>query len=153
MPIFAIGGAVLDAIMVIVGWFGTGGAIASFFAWFATKMTTKAMAVAWQVVTIISLFASRVAFAVAVYSLSTTLINYFNDFLNQLPTLMSSSELLDIGFKLMQSIGLIDALLDAFSVFNVCIVAIGVAYLAKFAFKTLEITSNEYFKLSVLLQQ
>ncbi|MDD3462457.1 MAG: hypothetical protein PHW07_02310 [Sulfurospirillaceae bacterium] len=153
LPLIALGGTVATIIRTIGGWFAKGGAVSSFFAWLGVKFTTKGLAVAWQIATLIALFASRVAFGIAFVDLCTTLYNYFNSFLSSLNSTLHTGDLLSTAYQVLISIGAIDALKDSFAVFNVCIVAIGVAYLLKYIFKTLEVTSNEYFKLSVLLQQ
>lgn len=153
LPLIAVGGLVRTAVIRIAGWFGAGGAVSTFFTWIGVKLTTKAFAIAFQIATMVALFVARVAFGYAVYNIGTKLYNYFNSFMNIINSFFHSDGFLTLAYQILTAIGFIDAFKDAFDIFNICLPAIGVAYLAKFAFKTLEVTSNEYFKLSVLLQQ
>ncbi|KIM03168.1 MAG: hypothetical protein KU29_12570 [Sulfurovum sp. FS06-10] len=142
----------ITGIITIAGWFMSGGAVASFFAWMGVKLTSKVVIVGIQITTITLLFASRIAFLIAVLEFARLTLNFFHNFLNNLPTLLSSDVYLSLGYEVMRSIGLIDALKDSFAVFNVLIVAMLVAFVAKFAFHTAKITSDEFFKVGMLLQ-
>lgn len=139
-------------ISIIAGWFTSGGAIASFFAWFGVKFTSKTFIVGTQVSTIVFLFSARIAFLIAVLNVGKLTINSINLALNSLPTSFNSDEFLSIGYQIMQSIGLISALLDAFDLFNSIFISILLAWALKFAFHTAKMTSDEFFKLGMLLQ-
>lgn len=142
----------ISGITTIAGWFTSGGAIASFFAWIGVKLTSKALIVGVQIATITALFVARIAFLVALLEMARLTINFFNNFLSQLPTLLQSDLYLSLGYEVLRSIGLIDALVDSFAVFNILMVALLMAFVAKFAFHTAKTTSDEFFKIGMLLQ-
>lgn len=140
-------------ITLIGGWFGRGGVLAVFFGHLGVKITAKGTAIAWQIASLIALGASRVAFGVAVFEISRFIYNYINFITEQIPTLMTQNEIMTLAYTFMRSVGLISALNDAFVVFNVFIVAIFVAFFARFIYHSVKLTADEYFKLSVLIQQ
>lgn len=144
---------IAGAIRTFLGWFGNGGAIATFFGHLGIKLTAKSVAVAWQIATIIALTTSRVAFVYAIFEVARLVYNYINHFVTTLPSYLTASDISSLAYSLMRSIGLVDAFMDAFVLFNALYIAIIIAYLAHFSFHTLKIASDEYFKLSVLIQQ
>ena len=144
--------AIKEGIVMIAGWFTGTGAISSFFAWLGFKFTSKAAIVSLQIATIVALFLARVAFLIAVLDASLTTFNFINSTLAQIPDLASVDPMLSLAFNVMRSIGLVDAMKEAFAIFNLIFVALLVAFVAKFAFHVAKITSDEFFKLGVLLQ-
>ena len=149
----AVSTGIRGLITLIGGWFGRGGVLAVFFGHLGVKITAKGTAIAWQIASIIALGASRVAFGVAVFEISRLIYNYINFITEQIPTLMTQNEIMTLAYTFMRSVGLISALNDAFVVFNVFIVAIFVAFFARFIYHSVKLTADEYFKLSVLIQQ
>ncbi len=153
VAVSALGTGIGSVISLVRGWFGSGGVLAVFFGHLGVKITAKGAAIAWQIASIIALGASRVAFGVAVFEISRLIYNYINFITEQIPTLMTQNEIMTLAYTFMRSVGLISALNDAFVVFNVFIVAIFVAFFARFIYHSVKLTADEYFKLSVLIQQ
>lgn len=153
VAVSALGTGIGSVISLVRGWFGAGGVLAVFFGHLGVKITAKGAAIAWQIASLIALGASRVAFGVAVFEISRLIYNYINFITEQIPTLMTQNEIMTLAYTFMRSVGLISALNDAFVVFNVFIVAIFVAFFARFIYHSVKLTADEYFKLSVLIQQ
>lgn len=149
----AVSTGIRGLITLIGGWFGRGGVLAVFFGHLGVKITAKGTAIAWQIASLIALGASRVAFGVAVFEISRLIYNYINIVTQKIPTLMTQNEIMTLAYTFMRSIGLIDAATEAFVVFNAFIVAIFVAFFARFIYHSVKLTADEYFKLSVLIQQ
>ena len=139
-------------IATIGGWFTSNGAVKKIFDWIGDKFSSKTAILGQQWFTLAALVAARIAFLIAVLEFSRLTLGAFQRFLDNLPSLLSSDVYLSLGYEVMRSIGLIDALTDAFAIFNVLIVAMLVAFVAKFAFHTAKITSDEFFKVGMLLQ-
>lgn len=153
VAVSALGTGVKSVIQLFRGWFGSGGVLATYFGHLGVKISAKSVAVAWQIAKIMFLVAGRVAFGGAVLTISSLIYNYINFITEQIPTLMTQNELMNLAYIFMRSIGLIGALNDAFVIFNAFIVAIFVAFSARFIFNSLKLVSDESFKLSVLIQQ
>lgn len=149
----AVSTGIRGLITLIGGWFGRGGVLAVFFGHLGVKITAKGTAIAWQIAKITLLVAGRVAFGGAVLTISSLIYNYINFITEQIPTLMTQNEMMNLAYIFMRSVGLISALNDAFVIFNAFIVAIFVAFSARFIFNSLKLVSDESFKLSVLIQQ
>ena len=143
---------IAGGISTVAGWFATGGAISMWFAWLGAKFTAKTTIVAIQIATILVLFASRVAFLLGVLEVGRLTFNYINDFLGRISDFFSGDAILSLAFDVMRSIGLLDAFIDAFAIFNILFMAILLAWLSKFAFHVAKVTSDEFFKLGMLLQ-
>ena len=153
VAVSALGTGVKSVIQLVRGWFGSGGVLATYFGHLGVKISAKSAAIAWQIASLIALGASRVAFGVAVLEIVRLIYNYINFITEQIPTLMTQNEIMTLAYTFMRSVGLISALNDAFVVFNVFIVAIFVAFFARFIYHSVKLTADEYFKLSVLIQQ
>lgn len=142
----------LKILQLIGGYFVSGGAISAFFAWVGVKFTSKAVIVGIQISTIVLLFAARIAFLISVLEFARLTYNYINSFLNNLNSFFNSDTLLSLGFKVLQSIGIVDAFMDAFAIFNVLFPALLLAWALRFAYHTSKMTSDEFFKIGMLLQ-
>jgi len=140
------------AIKIIAGWFGLDGAISALFAWIGVKFTTKTLVVGSQISTIIILFAARAAFLIAVLQFAKLTLNSLSLLFNSLPLMLTSDSILSTAYLVMQSIGLIDALMNSFSLFNTLFLSLLTAWVLKFAYHTSKMTSDELFKLGMLLQ-
>ena len=140
------------ALSVIAGWFLGDGAIAAFFAWIGVKFTSKSVIVGIQITSVSLLVASRLAFLWAVLEFAKLTINGITAFFKSIPSFLDSSEIMSISYDILRSIGFIDAFLDAFSIFNTLLIAMLTAWVLKFAFHTAKTTSDEFFKIGMLLQ-
>jgi len=142
----------LKILQLIGGFFTGGGAIASFFAWIGVKFTSKAVIVGIQITRISVLVVAYVAFLSKIIEFSTKTINYINTFLEDMPSHFYSDDILSLGFKVLQSIGIIDALNDAFAIFNILFPLLLLAWVGKFSYLIYKILSDEFYKLGSLLQ-
>lgn len=142
----------LKILQLIGGFFTAGGPFLSFFAWVGVKFSSKAVIVGIQFSTIVLLFAARIAFLISVLEFARLTYTTANSFVNNLNTFFTSDTLLSLGFRVLQSIGIIDAFKDAFDIFNILFPALLLAWVLKFAYHTSKMTSDEFFKLGMLVQ-
>jgi len=140
------------AIKIIAGWFGLDGAISAFFAWLGVKFTSKAFIVGIQMGTIVILFAARAAFLIAVIQFAKLTLNSLTVFFKSIPLMLTSDNIIATAYLFMQSIGLISAFMDAFSLFNTLFISLLTAWALKFAYHISKTTSDEFFKLGMLMQ-
>lgn len=143
-------GAVID---FFIGWFGRKGILAGFFTQLGAKLTSKAYFIAKQIATGLALVALHLAMMNAVWEVYKFIANSLNIFKSKLPILMTQNDTMTLAYTFMRSIGLIDAFLDAFALFDVLLFSLITALIAKMAFHTLKVTADESFKLSILMQQ
>lgn len=139
-------------LQIIAGWFTTGGAVSAFFAWMGVKFTSKSLILGVQITSVSLLFTSRAAFLWAVLEVAKLTINGISFFLNSLPTMMNSDQILSLAYNVLRAFGIVDAFIDAFSLFNTLFVAILAAWVLRFAFHTAKTSSDEFFKIGMLLQ-
>jgi len=143
---------IVAGVMTVAGWFMKGGAIASIFSSIGVKLASKAVIVPILIATVVLLFAARIAFLIAVVDFAFLTINFLHYFFDALPTLLSSDTFLSLGYDVMRSIGLIEALKDAFAIFDVLLVSLLTAWALKFAYHTSKLTSDEFFKIGMIVQ-
>ena len=149
-------GAVMGAgglVSTLLGFFSSTGPIAMFFLWIGKKFASKALIMPIQFMVIGALVVSRVAFLIAVLTLLATVYNALKDILNNLSSLFAVNELMSYIYLLMRSIGLIDAVVDAFSLFSLTFTALLILFISKVALNALKLASDEFFKIGLLLQQ
>lgn len=137
---------------VIAGWFTVGGGLSTLFAWLGVKFTSKAFIVSAQIASVTLLFSSRVAFLMAVLEIAKLTINSINHFFSILSTSFNADDMMSMAFNVLRSFGIVDAFMDAFALFNTLFVAILSAWVLKFAFHTAKTSSDEFFKIGMLLQ-
>lgn len=149
-------GAVLGVgglVRTLLGFFSSSGPLAMFFLWIGKKFASKALIMPIQITVIGALVVAKVAFLIAVLTLLATIYNALKDILNNLPTLLTQNELMSSVYLLMRSIGLIDAIQDAFSFFSLTFGALLLLFISKVVLHSLKDASDEFFKIGVLLQQ
>ena len=151
LPIFAAGlfGTLVSR---IVGFFSAVGPLASFFVWIGKKFAVKGVVLPIQLAVLGALVVAKVAFLVALLTLLATIYNLIKSFLDSLPSLLNSDSILVIALQLMQSIGLLDALNDAFSVFSLLFTSLLLLFISKVVLHSLKDASDEFFKIGVLLE-
>lgn len=139
---------------ILLNFFGVGGTLSSFFLWMAKKLTSKALIVPLQYVVTTALVVARVGFVTTMLTLLASIYNKINDVLNQIPsmTAQSSNQSLSIGYNLLQSIGLIDALNDAFALFSAFFIPLMILFVSKLVLSILKMASDEFFKIGMQLQ-
>lgn len=139
-------------LQVIAGWFTTGGAISTLFTWLGVKFTSKAAIISAQIASVTLLFTSRAAFLWAVLEVAKLTINSINHFFSILSTSFNADDMMGFAFNVFRAFGIIDAFMDAFALFNTLFVSILAAWVLKFAFHTAKTSSDEFFKIGMLLQ-
>ena len=139
-------------ITMIAGWFTQGGAISALFTWLGVKFTSKSFIIGIQITTVALLFSARAGFLWAVLEASRLTLNALIHFFEILPTMLTSDTTLSLAYDVFRAFGITDAFMDAFSIFNVLFVSILTAWFLKFAYHTAKTTSDEFFKLGMLLQ-
>ncbi len=142
----------LKILQLIGGFFTGGGAIASFFLNLGAKLVSKPFIIGAQIARMVALFVAYIAFLVAVVKFSVKTINYINSFLHDMSSYFNSDTLLSLGFKVFESLGIIDAFNDAFAIFNILFPALIGAWALKFSYKIYKMASDEFYKLGALLQ-
>lgn len=150
-PVISIAGAVADGIAGIWAFFSKTGPIAAFFVWIGQKITTKALVVPIHIALMTVSTAARIVFLGAVVTFGLGVYNKINEFLFDLPSLFTSNEFLIVSYKLLQAIGFIDALVNAFASFSLILTSLFVILFAKLALFLAKATSDEFFKLGLLL--
>lgn len=135
----------------LLGFFSSAGPIASLFVWIGQKITIKALVLPIQFAVMGALVVAKVAFITAIIALILWVYNTLHDILDNLSSLMSSSQALEIGYKLLQSIGFIDAFYNAFSSFTFVWVSLLALLVSKIALHSLKDASDEFFKIGILL--
>lgn len=151
MPWFQIGGAVATAIKGIWAFFASTGPVAAFFAWIGKIITTKALVVPIHIALMTISTTARIVFLGAVVTFGLAVYNKINSFLGDLPSLFTSNEFLIVSYKLLQAIGFTDALVNAFASFSLILTSLFVILFAKLALYLAKATSDEFFKLGLLL--
>jgi hypothetical protein len=136
----------------LLGFFSSSGPLAMFFLWIGKKFASKALILPIQFLVVGALVVAKVAFLIAVLTLLATLYNMLNDLISQLPTLLTQNDLISLAYNLMRAVGLIDAVKDAFAVFNVVFIALLLLFISKVVLHSLKDASDEFFKIGVLLQ-
>lgn len=140
-------------VSAMLSFFSSSGPLAMFFLWIGKKFASKALIMPIQIMVIGALVVARVAFLIAVLTLLATVYNAFKDILNNLPTYFQSNELMSYCYLLLRSVGVVDAVLDAFSLFSLTFTAILLLLISKVVLHALKLVSDEFFKIGVLLQQ
>lgn len=151
LPLFAIGGAVAEGIAGIWAFFSSTGPIAAFFVWIGKLITTKALVVPIHIGLMTVTTGARVIFLGAVVIFGVDVFNKINYFLDTLPSFFTSNEFLIVAYKILQSIGFNDALVNAFASFSLILTSLFVILFAKLTLYLAKATSDEFFKLGLLL--
>ncbi len=79
--------------------------------------------------------------------------NKYNDLLDYIANMPEKSDLLGVALNIMQSIGLINAFNDVFTIFSPFIIGYLSYRVVIILYKSAESVSNELFKVGVLVQQ
>lgn len=134
----------------ILGWFGSGGIFLSVFAWIGKKITMKGILLPFQFAVVGLLFTHRIALltafitiAVYIYNGIVTLLEYINT------TIFSSVFALPV--QILQSVGFFTALNDVFSTFSFLFIALLVMYVTKAIIASVQMMSDEFFKIAMMI--
>lgn len=127
--------------------------IGGLVAWVAAKITAKAVLIPTYILVTFLLITGHIA--VLGFFLYAILFVYekYNDLLQFALSMSTQTDVLALAFNFLQAVGLINAFNDVFSIFSVFIISY-LSYLATLKiFHSLQATSNELFKIGVLIQQ
>ncbi|MDY3204475.1 MAG: hypothetical protein RBR70_05330 [Arcobacter sp.] len=138
-------------IAALLGFFSTTGPIASFFYSIGKKLTLTALIMPIQIALVGALVTAKVSMLVAIVTLIVWIYNQFIVVLNLINTQISSS-ILEIPVKVLQSLGLIQAMNETFALFSLVFIPLLLAFISKLAVSSLQSLSDEYYKIGVLLQ-
>lgn len=121
--------------------------------WIIKKITAKAFFLGIQIAVSITLIIAHVALVGFFLFAIGFVYNKYNDLLNAINNMSTQSDLLSTAMNIMQSIGLIKAFNDVFAIFSPFLLAYLGYRVALAVFNAYERTSNEVFKVGVLVQQ
>ena len=127
--------------------------IGAVLAWFAARITSKAFFLGIQISVSTALIIGHIATVAFLFFAILFIYNKYNDLLNYITTMPATSDLLSVTMSIMQSIGLINAFNDVFAIFSPFLIGYLLYRVALIVFSAFEKTSNEVFKVGVLVQQ
>lgn len=125
--------------------------IVTFFANMAKKLTLTAIIVPIQITLLIALYTAKFAFITTIITLIVWIYNrvvIIFDLINS----MSNNISFDIPFKILQSLGIFQAINETFALFSYVFISLMVLFISKLAIMSLQSIADEYFKIGVLLQ-
>lgn len=135
----------------LLGFFTTGGGLFQFFAWIGRKIAVTSLILPIQITLIGAIITFRISLATGLITLIIYAYNKTNDLL-EFVNLEISSSILTVPYQVLQSLGVISALSDFFSIFTFVFIALLTALIAKIAVISLSQISDEFYKIGVLLQ-
>ena len=127
--------------------------IGSFFAWLSGKILAKSILTGIYVTVTTMLIAGHIAMMAFFGYAILFIFNRYNDFMNLLSTFDGFHPLLAITINILQSVGIINAFNDVFSIFSPFIISYLGYRVALVVYHSWKITSDELFKIGVLIQQ
>lgn len=123
------------------------------FKWLSVSLIAKSVFVPAQLFVSVALIGSHIAmFGFFIYAIAFV-YNKYNDFLQLLSDMTSQSGLLATVIQILQSMGVINAFNDVFSIFSPFILGYLAFKILGLVFASFQATSNELFKVGVLTQQ
>ncbi len=128
-------------------------AIGMVIGWIIKKITSKAFFLGIQITVSTTLIIAHVSLVGFFLFAIGFVYNKYNDLLNVINNMSTQSDLLSTAMNIMQSIGLIKAFNDVFAIFSPFLLAYLVYRVTLAVFNAYERTSNEVFKIGVLVQQ
>lgn len=135
----------------LLGFFSLTGPLATFFYMIGKKLSITAVILPIQITLIGALIVARISLATAITTLIILVYNKMNDVITQFESFAISS-VLSVPFKILQSMGIIQAFQDTFAFFSLVFASLLLAFLGKLAVSSLKSISDEYYKIGVLLQ-
>lgn len=125
--------------------------IVTFFANMAKKLTLTSIIVPIQITLLISLYTAKFAFITTVVTLIVWIYNRVVVIFDLISS-MNNNVSFDIPFKILQSLGIFQALNETFALFSYVFVSLMILFISKLAIMSLQSIADEYFKIGVLLQ-
>jgi len=127
--------------------------IGAVIAWIVAKITAKSFFLGIQIAVSISLIAGHIILVGFFFYAILFVYNKYNELLNYISTMSTQSDLLSVALSIMQAMGLINAFNDVFAIFSPFIIGYLAYRVSMVVFSAYEKTSNEVFKVGVLVQQ
>jgi hypothetical protein len=125
--------------------------IVTFFANMARKLTLTAIIVPIQITLLIALYTAKFAFITTIVTLIVWIYNRVVVIFDLISS-MNNNVSFDIPFKILQSLGIFQALNETFALFSYVFVSLMILFISKLAIMSLQSIADEYFKIGVLLQ-
>jgi len=123
------------------------------FKWLVTALGSKVVFVPIQLAIAGFLIVAHIAMlGFFVYAIKFFYDKY-NDLLQLVTDMSTSSDILALSLQFLQSLGVINAFNDVFSIFSPFIIAFLVFKAGKMVYHSFKVTSDEVFKIGVLIQQ
>ena len=138
-------------VSLLLGFFGLAGPIANFFIMIGKKLTFKVGFLPIQFLIVGALFTAKLAFLVASIQIVITFYNAINSLLDYVYNLSIDSAF-SVIFEIFNSMGVIQAFSDAFSIFSISFVSLLILYVTKYFIESLKLASDEFYKIGMLLQ-
>lgn len=135
----------------LLGFFSSTGPIAQFFYMLGKRLALTALIVPLQITLIGALIVGRIALFTAIITLMILTYNKFIDIVSKIESL-STTQIFVIPYQILESMGIIQAMIESFAFFSVVFTSLLLAFIAKMAVISLQSLSDEYYKIGVLLQ-
>jgi hypothetical protein len=135
----------------LLGFFSLTGPLATFFYMIGKKLSLTSLILPIQITLIGALIVARISLATAITTLIILVYNKMNDVITQFES-FAFNAVLNVPFKIMQSMGIIQAFQETFAFFSLVFASLLLAFLGKLAVSSLQSISDEYYKIGVLLQ-
>lgn len=134
----------------LLGWFGAGGIALSFFAWIGKKITVKGLLLPLQFSVVGLLFVHRIALLSLFITVSVYIYNGIVNLLSYINTTIFSS-VFATPVQILQSVGFFEALNNVFNTWSFIIISILIMFVSKAILKSIQMMSDEFFKISMML--
>ena len=136
----------------ILGFFSSAGPFVGFFVWIGKKFGIKAVILPIQFAALGSLVVAKVAFLLAAISLVTWVYNQVHALFSALGNYVVADNLFGISYKVLESIGFIDAFYDTFTSLSFVWFSVLILIVSKFVMHSLKLASDEIFKIGLLME-
>jgi len=140
----------MPLIGIILGFFSSTGPIVAFFVWIGKSIAVKGVTLGIQFAVVGALVVAKLAFLTTLITLVVYLYNKMDFFFNYLVSISNNSAFV-LPIKMLNSIGLIQALVDSLAMFQYVIITMLVLFVSKFVLSSLKIASDEFYKIGMLL--
>ena len=138
-------------ISTVSGFFASGGPLLAFFVWIGKKLVAKFAIVSMQFALTTAYFISKSLFLLGVLNVLRLTYNKLRELISSIPASSSSDTSYSLAYNVFQSLGIIDAFIDAFSVFVSLFLPILLIYISKVALQALADIKEDFRKLGMLM--
>lgn len=135
----------------ISGIIAAGGPLMAFFLWIGKKLVLKFSVTTVQIGLTTAFFVSKVLLLVSILNVIRLIYNKLKLTFDSIPTTIASDNISSLSYNLLQSLGVIDALIDAFAVFVSVFVPILLIYLTKIATNALKQIKEDFRDISMMM--